>query len=129
MGFWIFMLVMELLVPLTMIVLGNIFFRKAPKVINSVYGYRTSMSMKNQETWKFAHNYCGKIWRVIGWIVFVIALVVMMTVFGKSEDEVGGIGTYLIIFQTVCLIIPIFPTERALRKNFDKDGKRKHELS
>jgi len=125
MGFWIFMLVMELLVPLTMIIIGNVFYKKAPKEINSIYGYRSSMSMKNEDTWKFAHNYCGKILRVIGWIIFVISIFVMITLFGKSEDAIGEIGMYLVIFQMVCLIASIFPTEKALRKNFDKDGNRK----
>ena len=59
MGFWIFMLIMDLLLPFTMIGFGRYFMKKAPKEINSVFGYRTSMSMKNKDTWKFAHKYCG----------------------------------------------------------------------
>ena len=59
MGFWIFMLIMDLLLPFTMIGFGRYFMKKAPKEINSVFGYRTSMSMKNKDTWEFAHKYCG----------------------------------------------------------------------
>ena len=29
--------------------------------VNFVFGYRTSMSMKNKDTWEFAHKYCGKV--------------------------------------------------------------------
>ena len=61
MGFWIFMLIMDLLLPFTMIGFGRYFMKKAPKEINSVFGYRTSMSMKNKDTWEFAHKYCGKV--------------------------------------------------------------------
>ena len=50
MGFWIFMLIMDLLLPFTMIGFGRYFMKKAPKEINSVFGYRTSMSMKNKDT-------------------------------------------------------------------------------
>ena len=46
MGFWIFMLIMDLLLPFTMIGFGRYFMKKAPKEINSVFGYRTSMSIK-----------------------------------------------------------------------------------
>ena len=60
MGFWIFMLIMDLLLPFAMIGFGRYFMKKAPKEINSVFGYRTSMSMKNKDTWEFAHKYCGK---------------------------------------------------------------------
>ena len=53
MGFWIFMLIMDLLLPFTMIGFGRYFMKKAPKEINSVFGYRTSMSMKNKDTCRF----------------------------------------------------------------------------
>ena len=50
------------LLPFTMIGFGRYFMKKAPKEINSVFGYRTSMSMKNKDTWEFSHKYCGKVW-------------------------------------------------------------------
>ena len=40
MGFWIFMLIMELLIPLTMIGFGKDFSNQAPKEINSAFGCR-----------------------------------------------------------------------------------------
>ena len=45
MGFWIFMLIMDLLLPFTMIGFGRYFMKKAPKEINSVFGYRTSITL------------------------------------------------------------------------------------
>ena len=69
MGFWIFMLIMDLLIPFTMIGFGYIFLKKAPKNINTLFGYRTTMSMKNKDTWEFAHKYCGKLWYVWGMIL------------------------------------------------------------
>ena len=66
MGFWVFMLIMNLIIPFTMIGFGNYYVKQAPKEINYISGYRTKMSMKNEDTWKFAHNYCGKLWRIIG---------------------------------------------------------------
>lgn len=62
MGFWIFMMFIELLIPVTMIGFGKMFLKHSPKEINMAFGYRTSMSMKNRDTWEFAHKYCGKIW-------------------------------------------------------------------
>ncbi|MFR4351708.1 MAG: SdpI family protein [Roseburia sp.] len=43
-----------------MIGFGRYFLENAPKEINSTLGYRTFRSRKNQDTWIFAHNYCGK---------------------------------------------------------------------
>ncbi|EJT6473745.1 TPA: SdpI family protein [Clostridium perfringens] len=126
MGFWIFMMVMELLIPLIMIIFGKQFSKKAPKEINYFYGYRTSMSMKNKDTWEFAHKYCGRLWLKIGWIMFVVSFIIMLFVFGKSEQVIGTWGGALCMVQMVVLVASIFPTERALRKNFDKYGNRRN---
>lgn len=58
-------------------VLGKYFLKNAPKEINAAFGYRTSMSMKNRDTWVFAHNYCGKIWFFGGLILLPVSTIVM----------------------------------------------------
>lgn len=125
MKFWLFMLVMELVIPLMMIGFGNYFKKKAPKQINTVFGYRTSMSMKNRDTWEFAHHYCGKIWYACGWALLLISVLVMVFLLGRSKDCIETVGEILTIIQLVVLVGSIFPTERALRKEFDKNGKRR----
>ena len=80
MGFWIFMLIMDLLLPFTMIGFGRYFMKKAPKEINSVFGYRTSMSMKNKDTWEFAHKYCGKVWYVCGMVMLPITVILILSI-------------------------------------------------
>lgn len=125
MGFWVFMLIMELLVPAVMIVFGSIGVKRPPKEINPVSGYRTTMSMKNKDTWEFAQHYCGKVWRVIGWILLPLSFATMLVVRGKGEDAVGNLGLILIGVQTVVLMASTAPTEIALRKTFDEDGNRK----
>lgn len=119
MGFWIFMLIMDLLIPFTMIGFGKMFLKKAPDQINYVFGYRTSMSMKNQDTWVFAHHYCGKIWYICGLILLVVSLIVLLLVIGKSNDAIGNVGGILCVFQMIPLVGSIIPTEIVLRKNFD----------
>lgn len=125
MGFWIFMLICDLLIPLTMIGFGKLFIKNPPKEINKFFGYRTSMSMKNKYTWEFAHNYCGKLWIITGLIMIVPTVIIMLFLMGKDSDVVGMYGGILCIIQAVFLICTIFPTEKALRKNFDVYGNRK----
>ncbi len=125
MVFWFVMIFFDLLIPFTMIMFGKFFIQKAPKDINIVFGYRTSMSMKNKETWVFAHNYCGKLWYKLGWVMFVATIVAMLFVIGKDIDTVENVGGILCIIQVGFLIATIFPTEIALKKNFDKRGHRK----
>lgn len=124
-GFWFFMFVIDLLFPVIMIAVGKSFLNVAPKNINPVYGYRTTMSMKNRDTWEFAHNHCGKIWFRGGLILLPISVVPMLIVFGKDIEVVSITGTAICIMDTVILIASIFPTEAALKRTFDKDGNRK----
>lgn len=108
-----------------MIGFGKYFMKKAPKEINSVFGYRTSMSMKNKDTWEFAHKYCGKVWYVCGMVMLPITVIFMLLVIGKSEDCVGSMGGIICGVQLIPLIGSILPTEIALKKNFDKNGTRR----
>lgn len=122
MEFWIFMVIMALLIPFTMLGFGKYFVKKAPKEINCLLGYRTSRSMKNKETWKFAHHHCGKVWIKCGWIMILISIVVMFFAVGKNEEAIKSIAESLTMIQCVCLVGSLFPTEHALKKKFDKNG-------
>lgn len=57
MGFWIYMFIMVLLIPCSMIGFGKLFFKRPPKDINAVFGYRTNMSMKKILPTSTAVNY------------------------------------------------------------------------
>ena len=125
MGFWIFMLVMELLVPVIMILVGYAYVKHAPKEINGVSGYRTARSMINRDTWEFANHHFARTWRIVGWILLPLVVAAMLSVFGRDEKAVGDFGLGLIAIQAVVLLASIIPTERALRKTFDENGDRK----
>lgn len=124
MAFWIYMLLVGLLVPLAMIGFGSYFLAHAPKEINAVFGYRTARSMKNKDTWEFAHHYCGKFWRVAGWVMLPLSAVAMLVTFNQSTDIVGWVGAALVLVQLLVMLAAVFPTERALKRTFDGHGKR-----
>ena len=69
MVFWCMMLLFTLMIPAVMIGFGRSFFKRPPRDINATFGYRTTMSMKNQETWKLAHRVCGRYWFICGLIL------------------------------------------------------------
>ena len=66
--FTVFLLLMVSIVPVVMIVFGYLFSNRPPKKVGSFLGYRTSRSILNEDTWRFAHHYCGKTWFVLGWL-------------------------------------------------------------
>lgn len=125
MGFWIYMLLMDLLIPLTMIGFGSFFVKHAPNEINGVFGYRTNMSMKNRDTWGFAHQYCGAIWLRWGMIMLPCTVIALLFVLGREDDVVGIVGGAISLIHLLPMVGSIVATERALRKNFDEHGIRK----
>ena len=125
MGLWIFTFVMDMLIPLTMIGFGRLYLKNAPKAINAVFGYRTSMSMKNKDTWEFAHKYCGRLWYRCGTALLLVSAVAMLFTIGRSESVTGTVAAVVCALQIVFLIGSIYPTEKALKQNFDRDGKRR----
>lgn len=125
-GFWCFMLMCVMLIPLTMIIFGSRFLKKPPAKINGLYGYRTTKSMKNQETWDFAHRYCGKLWRIMGWIMLPLSALVMISSIGQNVDFTGIFGGTVMVVQCIIMFVTtLILTERALSKNFDRNGQPK----
>lgn len=127
MGFWIFMLIMDMMIPFIMIVFGKWFRKSAPKEINPVFGYRTPMSMKNRDTWEFAHRYCGKLWYRCGMVMLPVSVAAMFFTIGRNENVTGIAGGIICAVQTIILIGSVYPTEKALKMNFDKNGQRCHD--
>ena len=119
------MLLTVWLIPVIMLIFGIIFSKTSPKEINYLFGYRTSRSMKNEETWKFAHCLLGKIWTRCGLVTLVFSFVPMLFIFGKSKDTIGNIGLAITFAQLLLLLLTIVPVEKALKENFDNDGNRK----
>ena len=125
-GFWTFMLVCSLLIPLIMIGFGWRFMKKPPKDINGAYGYRTSMSMKNRDTWDFAHRTCGRVWWIVGWAMLPLTVLAQVPMLRCSTvGEIGFWSTVLEMAEAIVLVVTIIPVERALHKNFDKKGNRR----
>jgi uncharacterized membrane protein len=125
MVFYWLMFLCDLLIPILMLVSGRIMWKHPPKSINPMIGYRTSRSMKNADTWKFAHDYCGRLWWKIGWIMLIPSILVQIPFYGRSEHSIGVLCTVLCLAQCVGLIASIIPTERALKRNFTEEGLRR----
>ena len=125
--FWIFMLAMDLLIPGVMIGFGREFQKNPPTEINPGYGYRTTMSSKNRDTWDFAQRYMGKVWYKWGRVLLVPSFVPLLFVLGRDVGTVGVVGLVVSGMQLVVMLGSTLTTERALKKNFDKNGKRKIE--
>ena len=126
MSIWIGIAFTVIIIPALMIIFGKYYIKKAPKNINHFVGYRTTRSMKNNETWQFAHNYMGKLWYKYGIVLFVISAALMLLTMGQDEDAVGGLAAIITTVQVFVMIVPGILTEKALKENFDEEGNRKN---
>lgn len=123
--YWIFMFVSVLLIPGIMMGLGRWLQTHPPKTINCLYGYRTTMSMKNQDTWDFAQKKSGQVWTKWGPWVLVPSVLGMLPVLGANTETVSLVGGGIVMVQLIPLLASIYPVERALGTTFDKEGNRR----
>ena len=123
MATWFFMLILVLLMPLFMIGFGWMFMTNPPKDINTSFGYRTKRSMRNQDTWFFAHKHFGKTWFVCGIVLIPASLVLLFLVMGREADVIRTTGFIILGLQLFLMLGAILPTESALKKKFDEFGR------
>ena len=125
MKFWIFMFIMNLLIPVIMIIFGKLFIKNAPKSINMAYGYRTSMSMKNKNTWSYAHKLFGGIWYKLGFVLLILSIIASLFTLNRSDNIISTVTLIIQTTEMIVLILPIFYVEKKLKNIFDSDGNRK----
>lgn len=116
------MIISDIILPVVMIVGGIIMNKHCPKRINILVGYRTRRSMKNMDTWKFAHDYCGKLWLKLGWITIILSALILALFYRSDEDTLRMTSNVLMIIQFVILLISVYLTERSLKMHFNDDG-------
>lgn len=105
---------MSFLIPITMVLIGLIWRKNPPRYINSLHGYRTSLSMKDQDSWDFAHKYISKIWLKFG--ILMLAITGLFNIFFYKQSNFEGKILILVFLQIVVMVLTIPPTERALKR-------------
>ena len=97
---------------------GFIMLKFPPKKINSLYGYRTSSSMKNRERWDFSQKYSAIE------MIKLAAILTLSSVIGliyNPDGELGrflGLGLGLMILMVVVLLIRV---EKAIKNKFGNE--------
>lgn len=126
MGAWILMLFSNLLIPTVLMGFGSVLRNNAPGQINALFGYRTSMSMKNQDTWEFANRLWGRLaWKWGIWMLIGSAAALLAVLFA-SENVVYIVGSVVCCVQVLLILATIPIVEQALKKEFNSDGSRRN---
>ena len=122
MGTWIMIVITFILIPALMTGAGWMIWKNPPKTINAMYGYRTKMSSLNQNTWRFAQEYAGRLWVRWGIRMIPVSLLLLMFFAAAGEEAAATAGSVLCIVQIVIMLSSIAVVERMLNKVFDKQG-------
>lgn len=121
---FVLMFVCNLLLPLIMVIAGYFMYKHSPKDINGIIGYRTKLSMKNQETWDFAQKFCGQLWLKIGGIMLLLSIILQIPFKESNKNTICWLTVILETAQVIILIVSIVIAEKTLKNTFDKDGNR-----
>ena len=101
---------------LIFMLVGFLILKFPPKKINSLYGYRTNSSMKNQERWNFAQNHSSiEMIKLGGFLALSAVIGIIYTTEGKTGMFLG-LG--LMILMVVFLIIRV---EKAIKNKFENE--------
>jgi len=122
MGLWGIIFVVVCVMSATMIGFGLYFYLAGPKRINFVFGYRSPMSMKNLDTWKFGNRYGGRCMWSTGAVLLIGSLAALFAVMNSDETVIRTVGIIIIIAHAVMIFGSVISTEIALRKRFDHNG-------
>jgi uncharacterized membrane protein len=98
---------------LIFIIAGFILYKYPPKKINSLYGYRTTSSMENQEKWNFAQNYSSKEIMKLGFLLLISSLLCLITNFDNLTNMFIGLGLIILI-----VIVLLLRVEKAIKIKF-----------
>ena len=102
-----------ILISPVFIIAGIILYKFPPKKINHLYGYRTKRSMKNQEVWDFSQKYSAKVMTVLGFLYFIILLILSNFTFPESTVLIIGLGLMIVLSLGIFIIV-----EKKLKQKF-----------
>lgn len=125
MWFWATILVFDLIIPFVMIIGGLLMWKKTPKNINSVIGYRTNFSKKNMDTWITANQYSGKLFLKWGVVLLLLSFLVHLLLIHSSDNAISLSSVIIAFVQLIPFIFIIISTEKMIKKTFDDNGNRK----
>lgn len=98
------------------LICGILFKLFPPRKINSFYGYRTFLTMKNEDTWREAQRYSANSFIVTGAIILIFSLLFKLA-------GINSGSTKLIALAAVVIMLVV--DEIHMRKVFDSEGNRK----
>ena len=113
-----------LALPVVTLIVGIILL-KNPPAVNGFFGYRTKMSMKNENIWQFAQTLSGSMFVKIFAPLTVVSAAVFFTIESQNEDTKFTVFVAVLAINIAAVAFVNHGVGRVLKREFDEDGNRK----
>lgn len=100
---------------LLMTIIGFLFRKYPPKNINGIYGYRTSRSKKNQESWDLAQAFSSNL--LFNWSLGATIGMALQYFINPAQSATQSAYTFAIVIVLLVFGIVHF-TEKELKNKF-----------
>ena len=117
--------IVNLIIPAVMLFGGYMMKTCPPRSISRWVGFRTALSMKNADTWAFAHACCGRVWWKAGWISLVLSMLVQPPFAKAGEETLETLALVMVLVQSFVLLGTVVYVQRELKRAFDECGRRR----
>ena len=111
--------------PLLLLVLGLLYFFKAPKEANHSFGFRTYFGMGSIAAWRYTQRLAGMILGGLGIILTVIMGIICLTWGGKDTLQILDKAVSCLIWEVVLAAIAWGGIVLHISLRYDKDGNRR----
>lgn len=112
----IYDIILSMILPVTFIVIGRIFWKHPPGEINMLAGWRTKEAMRSEKSWDFANRTGGKMFFWLGMTEFVATLIAIILLWRSRRTIQDLLPLIFVLVQAVLLIPGIFRTEQRIRE-------------
>lgn len=117
--------IVNLIIPAVMLFGGYMMKTCPPRSISRWVGFRTALSMKNADTWAFAHACCGRVWWKIGWISLALSVLGQLPFAKNGEETLETLALVMVLAQSFVLLGTVVYVQRELKQAFDESGRRR----
>lgn len=117
--------IVNLIIPAVMLFGGYMMKTCPPRSISRWVGFRTALSMKNTDTWAFAHVCCGMVWWKTGWISLALSVLVQLPFAKAGEETLGMLALMMVLAQFIVLLGTVVYVQKELKRTFDECGRRR----
>ncbi|SFQ45073.1 SdpI/YhfL protein family protein [Lachnospiraceae bacterium XBB1006] len=116
--------IINMVIPVTLFMIGLFFTFKPATKINNLAGHRTKYSKLSQQTWDYAQRTMAKTYLIVGAIYTIISATVNIILFkqGIKVDELWLAVGVIVLVQCTAPLIEYVIVEKGLKRKFDMNG-------